>query len=320
MNILITGIAGFIGSHLGEKLVELEHNVIGIDNFDNFYSKEFKIFNLKNLNKEKKFIFYEINILDKDALKKIFEIHNLDLVVHLAAKAGVRPSILEINSFYEVNVNGTLALLETMKDYELKKMIFASSSSVYGNNQKVPFSEDDKVDLPISPYAATKKSGELLCHVFNHLYKIDITCLRFFTVFGPRQRPDLAIHKFVRLIDEGLPIPLYGDGTSSRDYTYIDDIVNGILKAIDNIEGYNIYNLGESRVISLKDLIRTIEIALDKKAIIKSLPFQSGDVFITYADISKAKKELEYKPSFSLDEGILNFVKWYKDNKPYLYK
>ena len=207
----------------------------------------------------------------------------------MAAKAGVRPSIDSITEYYDVNVNGTVSLLESMRIYDVKKMLFASSSSVYGNNPKVPFSETDRVDNPISPYASTKKSGELLCHVYSHLYNFDITCLRFFTVFGPRQRPDLAIHKFTRLIDEGKPIPFYGDGSTSRDYTYIDDIVNGINCALNHLDGYRIYNLGESKVINLKQLVETIENSLGKKAILNRLPLQQGDVNITYAEYFKGK-------------------------------
>ena len=209
-------------------------------------------------------------------------------------------------------------LLEAMRINKVKKMLFASSSSVYGNNQKVPFSESDRVDNPISPYASTKKSGELLCHVYTHLYSFDITCLRFFTVFGPRQRPDLAIHKFTKLIDEGQPIPFYGDGSTARDYTYIEDILNGITCALNNLEGYHIYNLGESRVIDLNYLVKTIEEALGKKAILNQLPLQPGDVKITYADISKARSEIGYNPRFNFKDGINEFVQWYLINKSFI--
>jgi UDP-glucuronate 4-epimerase len=202
-----------------------------------------------------------------------------------------------------------------MRMNEVKKMIFASSSSIYGNNTKVPFSEDDRVDNPISPYASTKKSGELLCHVYSHLYNFDITCLRFFTVYGPRQRPDLAIHKFTGLIDEGTPIPFYGDGATSRDYTYINDIVNGIYCASKFLDGFRIYNLGESRIINLSMLVNTIEKALGKKAVLNHLPPQPGDVSRTYADISKAKAEIGYNPIYEFEAGIEKFVAWYKNNK-----
>ncbi len=320
MKILVTGAAGFIGSHVSRHFITHGHEVIGIDNFDPFYSKKFKDLNLEKLKESSDFKFQEADIRDKETIDKIFSATKFDLVIHLAAKAGVRPSIENITEYYDVNVNGTVCLLEAMKKQGIKKMLFASSSSVYGNNPKVPFSESDTVDNPISPYASTKKSGELLCHVYSHLYGFDITCLRFFTVFGPGQRPDLAIHKFTRLIDEGRSIPFYGDGSTARDYTYIDDIVNGISCAADNLGGYRIYNLGESRVINLKQLVETIERSLGKKAVLSMQPLQQGDVNITYADISKAKKEIGYNPTFSMDEGIDKFVEWYNNNKNTLYK
>ena len=271
------------------------------------------------MNQSKNFQFYEADIRDSNALNTIFASNKINVVMHLAAKAGVRPSIDSITEYYDVNINGTVALLESMRINEVTKMLFASSSSVYGNNTKVPFSENDSVDNPISPYASTKKSGELLCHVYSHLYNFDITCLRFFTVYGPRQRPDLAIHKFTKLIDEGKPIPFYGDGSTSRDYTYIDDIVNGISCALNNLEGYRIYNLGESRVINLKKLVETIENILGKKAILNQMPLQQGDVNITYADISKAKSEIGYNPKYDIETGIRKFVEWYNVHKAILY-
>ena len=319
MKILVTGAAGFIGSHAAEKLVSHNHTVIGIDNFDPFYPKSFKIHNLGNLRNSDQFIFQEGNILDSEFLREIFTMHNIDVVIHLAAKAGVRPSIDNIQDYYETNVTGTVVLLETMRAQGVSKMLFASSSSIYGNNPKVPFSEEDFVDNPISPYASTKKSGELLAHVFCHLYGFDISCLRFFTVFGPRQRPDLAIHKFTRLIDLGLPLPFFGDGTTARDYTYVDDITEGIICALDNLGGYKVFNLGESRVVRLKELIEVIERRLGKKARLDIKPMQSGDVQITYADISKAKNEIQYNPTFTLDSGIDLFVSWYLANKKVLY-
>ena len=320
MNILVTGAAGFIGSHVCEHFVGLNHYVIGIDNFDNFYSIDFKHLNLAELKKNSQFQFYEGDIRDINILNSIFSSKKIDVVIHLAAKAGVRPSIDSIAEYYDVNVNGTVILLESMRIHDVKKMLFASSSSIYGNNLKVPFSETDRVDNPISPYASTKKSGELLCHVYSHLYGFDITCLRFFTVFGPRQRPDLAIHKFTRLIDEGKPIPFYGDGSTSRDYTYIDDILNGVNCALNHLGGYRIYNLGESNVINLKTLVQTIENSLGKKAILNQLPLQQGDVNITYADISKAREEIEYNPKYNIETGINKFVEWYTNNKSILYK
>jgi len=318
MNILVSGAAGFIGSHVSEYFIGLGHHVVGIDNFDDFYPLDFKKLNLQNLLKNARFKFYHVDIRDRKSLDNIFSSQKIDVVIHLAAKAGVRPSIESISEYYDVNVNGTVTLLESMKEYEVKKLLFASSSSIYGNNVKIPFAESDRVDNPISPYASTKKSGELLCHVYSHLYKFDITCLRFFTVFGPRQRPDLAIHKFTRLIDKGDPIPFYGDGTTSRDYTFIDDIVNGIGCSINHLGGYRIYNLGESTVINLKTLVRVIENQIGKKAILNQLPMQQGDVTATYADISKAKKELGYDPKYDFETGIKEFVKWYDNNKSIL--
>jgi len=318
MNLLVTGAAGFIGSHVCERLIKKGNHVIGLDNFDNFYPRKIKEFNLTDLNQSKSFQFYEADIRDSAALQTIFASNKINVVIHLAAKAGVRPSIDSITEYYDVNINGTVALLESMRINEVTKMLFASSSSVYGNNTKVPFSENDSVDTPISPYASTKKSGELLCHVYSHLYNFDITCLRFFTVYGPRQRPDLAIHKFTKLIDEGNPIPFYGDGSTSRDYTYIDDIVDGINCALDHLDKYRIYNLGESQVINLKLLVETIENTLDKKATMKQYPLQQGDVNKTYADISKARYEIGYAPKVDFKTGIKKFAAWCNNNKAIL--
>lgn len=315
MNILVTGAAGFIGSHVCEFYLKQNHTVAGIDNFDNYYSVELKLSNVTELKKYNRFEFYEADIRNANSLKSVFMAKDINIVIHLAAKAGVRPSIDSIEEYYDVNVNGTLSLLQTMKLYGVKKMIFASSSSVYGNNLKLPFSESDSVDNPISPYASTKKSGELLCYVYTHLYGFDITCLRFFTVYGPRQRPDLAIHKFTRLINEGKPIPFYGDGSTARDYTYILDIINGINRAAENLKVYRIYNLGNSSTVALNELVKIIETSLGKKAIIDRLPLQPGDVKITYADISKAKSELGYDPQYKFNLGIQNFIKWYFENE-----
>jgi UDP-glucuronate 4-epimerase len=315
MKILVTGAAGFIGSHVCEYYIELGHFVVGIDNFDNYYPERFKQLNIAELEKNSRFEFHKADIRDRISITSIFSSHKIDAVIHLAAKTGVRPSIDSVADYYDVNINGTISILEIMKHNNVKKMIFASSSSVYGNNQKVPFSESDHVDNPISPYASTKKSGELLCHVYSHLYRFDITCLRFFTVYGPRQRPDLAIHKFTKLIDQEKPIPFYGDGSTARDYTYIYDIVNGINCALKNLGGYRIYNLGESKVINLSELVRTIEEFLLEKAILNQLPLQPGDVKITYADISKAKYEIGYDPKISFRDGINEFIKWYTTNK-----
>jgi UDP-glucuronate 4-epimerase len=320
MQILVTGVAGFIGSHLGEKLISIGHQVIGIDNFDPFYPRNFKESNLAVLRASDKFSFFEIDLRNKQSIKDVFSAQSVDMVIHLAAKAGVRPSIEQISEYYHVNIDGTVNLLECMREADVKRLIFASSSSVYGNNQKVPFSESDFVDNPISPYAATKKSGELLCHVYSSLYGFDITCLRFFTVFGPRQRPDLAIHKFTRLIDHGKSIPFFGDGSTSRDYTYVDDIISGILCAMEKLKGFNVYNLGESRVIKLNELIVFIENALGKKAILDKQPLQPGDVEKTFADITKGRTELGYNPKYDFETGIKEFVAWYKKHEKDLYR
>ncbi|MBS1928129.1 MAG: GDP-mannose 4,6-dehydratase [Ferruginibacter sp.] len=320
MNILITGAAGFIGSHASEYFLSKGNTVVGLDNLDDFYPIHFKELNLAGLKQNPRFHFYQADIRDEKRLDEIFSKEDIHLVLHLAAKAGVRPSIENITAYYDVNVNGSISLLEAMRKHDVRKLLFASSSSVYGNNPKVPFSESDRVDDPISPYASTKKSGELLCHVYTHLYGFDITCLRFFTVFGPRQRPDLAIHKFTRLIDLGESIPFFGDGNTARDYTYIDDIVNGISCAANNISGYKIFNLGESRTITLQHLVETIEKAVGKPAILSRLPMQQGDVNITFADTRKARAEIGYNPQFDLETGINNFVQWYQDKKSFLYK
>jgi UDP-glucuronate 4-epimerase len=314
VKILVTGIAGFIGSNLGEHLIKGDVKLIGIDNFDPFYDRQVKENNLNILNRSSNFIFFEGDICNVSFLNTILNNEKPDLVIHLAAKAGVRPSILNPSEYYNTNVIGTLNLLEAMKTAGCKRMIFGSSSSIYGNNKKVPFSEKDNVDNPISPYAATKKAGELLCHTYHHLYNFDINCLRFFTVYGPRQRPDLAIHKFTRYILEGKPLPFYGDGDTARDYTYIDDILHGIMHAVDNLNGFNIINLGESNTITLSKLVSVLETEIGKKAILEKLPMQPGDVEITYADISKAKQLIGYNPTFSFEDGIKEFVKWFKNN------
>lgn len=310
--ILLTGAAGFIGSHLAEALVAAGRTVVGYDNFDPFYGREVKERNLEQLAGAPGFHLVEADILDRDRLARAFREHGITEVIHLAALAGVRPSIREPYRFQEVNVLGTASLLECARDFEVENFLFASSSSVYGNNEKVPFSESDPVDHPISPYAASKKAGELICHTWYHLYGFPVTCLRFFTVYGPRQRPDLAIAKFTRLIDEGRPIPFYGDGTSRRDYTHVDDIVAGVLAALRRRTPYGIYNLGESETTSLADLVAMIEAALGKKAAVERLPPQPGDVRVTYADISRARAELGYAPTTPIARGIPAYVAWYR--------
>jgi UDP-glucuronate 4-epimerase len=311
MKAIVTGAAGFIGSHLCERLLKENCEVVGIDNFDNFYDPKIKRSNIKACLQNKRFRLVEADIRDAAAMNKIAA-ESADVIVHLAAKAGVRPSIAQPALYTDVNVNGTVTLLEAAGKNHINKFVFGSSSSVYGNNKKVPFSEDDNVDFPISPYAATKKAGELICHTYHHLYGISVTCLRFFTVYGPRQRPDLAIHKFARLIEQGKSIPVYGDGSMTRDFTFIDDIIDGTVAAINRCAGYNIYNLGESRPISVSSLIGEIEKALGKKAVIEYLPLQPGDVVRTYADVTKAGRDLDFAPNTDISVGLKRFVEWFR--------
>jgi len=313
MKALVTGAAGFIGSHLCDRLLSDDWVVVGVDNFDDFYNPAVKWRNIDDCLRNKNFKLIEADIRDHVALDKAIG-DGIEIIVHLAARAGVRPSIAQPLLYADVNVNGTLILLEAAKKHKIPRFIFASSSSVYGNNKKVPFSEDDSVDLPISPYAATKKAGELICHTYHHLYDISITCLRFFTVYGPRQRPDLAIHKFARLIEQDKAIPVYGDGTMMRDFTYIDDIIDGTVAAIRKCAGFNIYNLGESRPISVNDLVTEIEKALGKKTVREYLPPQPGDVERTYADVTKAVRELGYNPATTIEQGLEKFVTWLREN------
>ncbi len=309
MKVLVTGAAGFIGSHLSEELLDDGLIVIGLDNFDDFYDPQIKRQNVKGCLKNKNFQLVEADIRDSVALDKAIS-SGVEIIVHLAARAGVRPSIEKPLLYTDVNINGTMVLLEAAKKHKVNKFIFGSSSSVYGNNEKVPFSEGDSVDFPISPYAATKKAGELICHTYHHLYGISITVLRFFTVYGPRQRPDLAIHKFAKLIEQNKPIPVYGDGSMMRDFTYIDDIIDGTIAAMNKCTGFHLYNLGESRPISVNDLIAEIEKALGKKAIKEYLPPQPGDVERTFADVTKAVNELGYKPNTTIQDGLAKFVQW----------
>ncbi|MCA9249747.1 MAG: GDP-mannose 4,6-dehydratase [Phycisphaerales bacterium] len=309
--IIVTGAAGFIGSHLCERLLEQHRTVIGFDNFDDFYDPAIKRQNLAQCLDHDSFAMHEGDIRDADAVARLFA-GDVETVVHLAARAGVRPSIVEPQRCQDVNVGGTTVMLDAARNAKCPKFVMASSSSVYGNNKKIPFAESDNVDFPISPYAASKKATELIAHTYAHLFEMSVTCLRFFTVYGPRQRPDLAIHKFTKLIESGEPIPVFGDGSTSRDYTYIDDIIDGVVRSIERCEGYRIYNLGESQPIRLDELIAAIEKALGKQAVINRLPTQPGDVDRTFADVTRAKKELGYNPSTQIDEGLTNFVKWFR--------
>jgi len=312
---LVTGAAGFIGSHVCEALLAGGWTVRGLDCFDDFYDPGVKRHNLEQCRADPCFSLVEGDIRDAAIVDRALS-EGTDALVHLAARAGVRPSIERPLLYQDVNVTGTAVLLEAARTHRVPRFIFASSSSVYGNNPKVPFAESDNVDHPISPYAATKKAGELLCHTYHHLYGLDVTCLRFFTVYGARQRPDLAIHKFTRLIEAGKPIPVFGDGSMRRDHTYIDDIVAGVLAAIDRCQGYRIYNLGNSSPVSLADLIAAIERALGRKAVIERLPLQPGDVERTYADVNLARAELGYEPKTDLNTGLQHFVTWFRGSEP----
>lgn len=317
-NILVTGGAGFIGSHLVDKLLaEKNWKVTVIDNFDDFYSPFLKHNNIKKHLADPLYTLASGDILSEEILDEVFSTTKFDTIVHLAARAGVRPSLTHPHLYSETNIQGTLNLLEYAKKYKVKQFVFGSSSSVYGNNCKVPFNESDLVNQPISPYAMTKATGELLCHTYSHLYDIQTVCLRFFTVYGPRQRPDLAIRKFTRLISLKKPIQVYGNGNTYRDYTYVSDIVKGIRSAIDyDKTKFEIFNLGDSQTVKLSRLIELIEKALNTKAIIERLPLQPGDVTQTYADIDKAKRLLDYHPNVSIEQGINKFVRWFVNEYP----
>lgn len=314
---LVTGGAGFIGSSLADFLLKKDYKVVVIDNFCDFYDPSIKRNNVKDNLDNPNYKLYEIDLRCKSDVEKVFRENKIDVVIHLAAMAGVRPSIENPILYQEVNCIGTQNLLEVMKEYGVKNLVMASSCSVYGNNKKVPFKETDIVDYAISPYAATKKSNEVMTHVYHKLFNMNVIMLRFFTVYGPRQRPDLAINKFTRLMLNDEEVTMFGDGTTSRDYTYIDDIVSGIYSSINyvlnNNDVYEIVNLGNSSPISLKEMINTIAEVLNKEPKIKEMPMQQGDVNITYADISKAKEMLNYDPKTPFKEGIEKFVKWYKE-------
>ena len=310
--ILITGAAGFIGSHLVEALLKRGDRVVGVDNFNTYYDPRVKERNVSALVSNPAFKLKRADICEEAVLRTIFEEERPECVVHLAARAGVRPSLVDPNLYHRVNVIGSQHILDACRDFGVGQLVFASSSSVYGSTKVVPFREDDLTIQPISPYGATKRMNELQCKVYQHLYGLNITLLRFFTVYGPRQRPDMAVHKFTKAIVEGKPIPFYGDGETRRDYTYIDDIVQGLVCAVDRPCPYAIYNLGESQTTTLADLVALLERHLGRAAILDKQPVQPGDVLETYADISRARDELGYSPVFSMDEGIGRFVAWYR--------
>lgn len=337
MKVLVTGGAGFIGSHLCQSLLEQGQEVVIVDDFNDFYNPQIKRENILGLLDNPIFKLYEADIRDYARIQEIFEQEKVKVIIHLAARAGVRPSLEQPILYEEVNVKGTLNLLEMSRLYGITNFIFGSSSSVYGINSKLPFSEEDPIATPISPYATTKRAGELLCYTYSYLYQLPVVCLRFFTVYGPRQRPEMAIHKFTRQIYTGQEITLFGDGDSKRDYTYISDIIDGVHRAmklnpacppsyplypppagdraIKLNPPFEIFNLGGSRVVELKYLIELIESSIGKRAKIKYLPEQPGDVPITYADISKSHNLLGFQPKVKIEEGIDRFVQWYKDKE-----
>src|SRR2546430_2457640 len=313
MNFLVTGGAGFIGSHVCERLLEMGHAVWALDDLNTFYPLPIKRQNLRAMQSlAKPFTFVQGDITDPSSLSEVFRGVKFDQIIHLAARAGVRPSLAEPALYQRVNVEGTVNLLEAARAHDVKKVIIGSSSSVYGVNSKVPFSEEDPIFSAISPYAASKLACEALGHVYHHVYGMDIAMLRFFTVYGPRQRPDLAIHKFARLISAGKPIPVFGDGSTARDYTHATDTVDGVIACTQKEFGYEIFNLGESQTVTLSRLIELLEKHLGKRAIIDRQPPQPGDVPITCADISKAQKKLGYHPRTSIEDGLPLFVEWFK--------
>jgi len=310
---LITGAAGFIGSNLVDKLIE-NNNIICVDDFNDFYSPSIKRNNINNHINHPNYKLYEMDIADFNCIKTIFDENKIDCVIHLAARAGVRPSLLDPMLYTKTNITGTVNLLELSKLYGINKFVMGSSSSVYGSRTDGPFHEEMIINKPISPYAATKASNEQMCYTYSHLYGLNIVCLRFFTVYGPRQRPDLAIHKFTKLINEGKSIPVFGDGSTKRDYTYVDDILQGILASVDyDKTPFEIINLGESQTVKLNYLIEVIENELGKKAVIERQSLQPGDVPITYADISKARELLNYNPTTKIEPGIKKFVEWFNE-------
>jgi len=316
-DILVTGGAGFIGSHLVDRLIgDGVARVTVVDDFSDFYDPTIKRANIASHLERDDFELVEADIADSQAMNDLFDRAGFDCVVHLAARAGVRPSVEDPLAYEESNVRGTFTLLEAARRNGVPKFIFGSSSSVYGLNSRVPFAEEDPIANPISPYAATKIAAEAVCRVYSHLYDLRVVCLRFFTVYGARQRPDLAIHKFARLISQGQPIPIFGDGTTRRDYTYIDDIISGVVAAMQYDQSqFEVINLGESQTVELRRLVELLERALGKRAIIDRQPLQPGDVPLTYADVSKARRLLGYKPQTNIEAGIDRFVDWFKKQR-----
>jgi len=316
MSMLVTGGAGFIGSHLLDRLSAQRRHAVCLDNFCDFYSPALKHSNLATALASGYVTLVEGDICDADLCRRVFQEHSVHQVVHLAARAGVRPSIKDPLLYERVNCMGTLNLLECARRAGVKLFVFGSSSSVYGLSERVPFREDDPVDRPISPYAASKRAGELYCHVYHHLYGMPVVALRFFTVYGPRQRPDLALHAFTSLIEQGRPIQVFGDGSIRRDYTYVSDVVDGVIAALDSRLQFEIINLGNSHPVELRKLIALIEDATGKKATIERLPDQPGDVPVTYADISKARRLLGYEPKVPIERGVRAFVEWLRETHP----
>ena len=309
--ILVTGAAGFIGSHLSDALLARGDEVIGVDDFNTYYNPVIKRRNIARAQSMDRFTIHELDICDEAAVMALFETAQPEVVVHLAARAGVRPSLQDPNLYHRVNVIGGQHMLDACRKYKPSHLVFASSSSVYGGSKDIPFRETDPVMRPVSPYAATKRMNELQAHVYQHVYGVRTTMLRFFTVYGPRQRPDMAIHKFTKMILAGEPIPMFGDGSTQRDYTYIDDIIDGVVRAVDTPFDYEIFNLGESHTTTLRELIALVARHTGKEAVIDQQPMQAGDVEITYANVDHARERLGYNPCFTMDEGIARFVKWY---------
>ena len=312
--VLVTGAAGFIGSHVTECLVAMGRRVVGLDDLSDAYDPQLKRRNLEAALASGGFDLIQTDIRDRQGVLEAFAAHRPEAVIHLAARAGVRPSIEQPALYTTVNIDGTVHLLDAAVRYGCEKFLFASSSSVYGNNEKTPFNENDAVDHPISPYAATKKAGELICHTYWHLHGLPIFCLRFFTVYGPRQRPDLAITTFLNRIRDRRPLDMYGDGSTSRDYTYIDDIVTGVVTALQRCDRFRIYNLGSDSPIRLRDLIQTVESVTGQNVEINTLPLQSGDVTQTWADLTRSRAELDYRPATKLIDGIRNQWQWMQQN------